>query len=197
MAKPKKNSYSLTRMWFDFAFDNQSKVKPQHGIIYLWAVESNNRCGWVDEFGFPSQHTMKATGIRTWSTYTNALNDLIDWGFIDMRERSKNQHSANIIHLVFNSQKPSKTLDISRLNEEVAYALKEEAKDSAYALKEKATTKATSKRPLKRLKYIETSKQQTSKKVKEDDVVLTDAEVDEYNKREFDRILKELTNKNQ
>jgi len=164
MDNSEKNSYSLNRTWWDWSFDNQSKVKPQHGILYMWAIEQNNRCGWADEFGFPSEHAMKCTGIRAWKTYSNTLNDLVDWGFIEMRERSKNQHTANIIHLVHNSQEPSKTLDVSRLNEmDIA--------ESALVSNAKATTKASSKQLLKRLpkqvEYIKQVNKETSKKVKE------------------------------
>ena len=191
MSKSKeKNSYSLNRTWWDWSFDNQSKVKPHHGILYMWAIEQNNRCGWVDEFGFPSAHAMKCTGIRSWKTYSNTLNDLIDWGFIDMRERSKNQFTANIIHLVHNSQEPSKTLDVSRLNEmdinESACVLETKANESAYALDVKATTKASPKQLPKQVEYIKQVNKETSKKVKDVSVDTSGMdliELSEYNRK--------------
>ena len=91
------NGYELSRAWFDFAFENPEKVKPIHAAIYFFAVEHCNRLGGKDKFGFPSQMTMDAIGVRKYQTYGEALTDLEDWGFITFIERSRNQYSANII----------------------------------------------------------------------------------------------------
>ena len=42
---------------------------------------------------------MDAIGVRKYQTYGNALSDLVEWGFIKMIEKSKNQYSANIISI--------------------------------------------------------------------------------------------------
>ena len=56
-----------------------------------------------------------AIGIRNFRTYTNTLNDLVEWGFIIMIEKSKNQYSSNIIAIVKNAKAhtiaPTKALD--------------------------------------------------------------------------------------
>ena len=93
------NSYELSRSWFDWCFENPSKVKPIHSAIYFFAIEHCNRLGWKKEFGFPSQMTMDAIGVRKHQTYGKGLNDLVEWGFIKMIEKSKNQYSANIISI--------------------------------------------------------------------------------------------------
>jgi len=41
----------------------------------------------------------EAIGIKSYNTYIQTLNDLIEWGFIEIIERSKNQYSSNIIAL--------------------------------------------------------------------------------------------------
>ena len=89
------NSYELSRRWFNWSFENPEKIRPIHGIIYFFAIEHCNRLGWKDKFGFPSQMVMEAIGIKNWRTYSKALNDLVEFGFIEMIEKSKNQYSSN------------------------------------------------------------------------------------------------------
>ena len=105
------NSYELSRKWFNYCFDNPEKVKPIHTAIYFFSIEHCNRLGWKEKFGFPSQMVMEAVGVRNWKTYSKALNELVDFGFIKMIETSKNQYSSNIIALVKNTKAPTKALD--------------------------------------------------------------------------------------
>jgi hypothetical protein len=57
--------------------------------------------GWKREYGFPTVMTMEAIGVSSYNTYKKGLDDLVEWGFIKMIERSKNQFSSNIIALSF------------------------------------------------------------------------------------------------
>ena len=93
------NGYNLSRRWFNFCFDNPDLIRPIHSAIFFFAVEHCNRLGGKEKFGFPSQMTMEAIGVRKYQTYGKALNDLNEWGFIEFVERSRNQYSANIIRL--------------------------------------------------------------------------------------------------
>jgi hypothetical protein len=54
---------------------------------------------------------MEAVGVKNWRTYSKALTDLVDWGFIDMVQTSKNQYSSNIIAIVKNTKASTKALD--------------------------------------------------------------------------------------
>lgn len=105
------NGYDLSRMWFDFCFDNPEKISPNHSALYFFAIEHCNRLGWKDKFGFPTEMAKDAIGIKSYNTYIKTLNDLVDWGFIKMVQRSKNQYSANIIALSKNNKAPNKALD--------------------------------------------------------------------------------------
>ena len=105
------NGYELSRKWFNYCFDNPEKIKPNHTAIYFFAIEHCNRLGWKDKFGFPSQMVMEGVGIKNWRTYSSALNDLVDFGFIKMIEISKNQYSSNIIAIVKNTKATTKALD--------------------------------------------------------------------------------------
>lgn len=105
------NGYQLSRAWFDFCFDNPEKINPNHTAIYMFSIEHCNRLGWKDKFGFPSQMTMDAIGIKKHQTYIKYFNDLCEWGFIKLIQKSTNQYSSNIISLRIALPKSSKALD--------------------------------------------------------------------------------------
>ena len=91
------NSYELSRKFFDWSFENPEKISPTHIAMYFFIIEHCNRLGWKEKFGLPTTMVKEAIGIKNYRTYTNALNDLVEWGFIIMIEKSKNQYSSNII----------------------------------------------------------------------------------------------------
>tara|TARA_R110002020_G_scaffold175493_1_gene367421 strand:+ start:28900 stop:29565 length:666 start_codon:yes stop_codon:yes gene_type:complete len=91
------DTYSLSKHWFNHGFENPEKIKPIHTAVYFFAIDHCNRMGWKEKFGFPSQMAMEAIGVKSWRTYSSALNDIVEWGFIIMIEKSKNQYSSNII----------------------------------------------------------------------------------------------------
>lgn len=105
------NSYELSRNYFDWCFENPEKVSPNHTAIYFFAIEHCNRLGWREKFGFPTQMAMDAIGIKKNQTYTRYLNELVDFGFIKMVQKSTNQYSANIISLISAMPKNGKALD--------------------------------------------------------------------------------------
>lgn len=67
--------------------------------------------GWKNKFGFPSQMTMDALGIKKHQTYIKYFRDLVEWGFIILIQESKNQYSSNIISLNNAMTKNGKALD--------------------------------------------------------------------------------------
>ena len=105
------NGYELSRAWFDFSFENPEKIKPSHGILYFFIIEHCNRLGWKEKFGLPTTMAKEAIGIRSYNTYINTLNDLVDWGFVKMVEKSKNQYSSNIVALSKFNKALDKALD--------------------------------------------------------------------------------------
>ena len=109
------NSYQLSRTFFDWCFENPEKISPTHIAMYFFIIEHCNRLGWKEKFGLPTIMVKDAIGIRNFRTYTNTLNDLVEWGFIIMIEKSKNQYSSNIIAIVKNAKAhtiaPTKALD--------------------------------------------------------------------------------------
>jgi hypothetical protein len=105
------NSYELSRKWFDWCFENPEKISPNHSALYFFAIEHCNRLGWRNKFGFPTEMAKDAIGIKSYNTYIKTLNDLVNWGFIEMIERSKNQYSSNIIALSNFDKALDKALD--------------------------------------------------------------------------------------
>ena len=105
------NVFDLSRNFWDFAFENPEKIKPNHIAMYFFAIEHCNRLGWKEKFGFPTGMAMEALGIKSYNTFISTLKDLVDYGFIKMVERSKNQYSANIIALSKFNKAQYKALD--------------------------------------------------------------------------------------
>lgn len=110
------NSYELSRNWFDFAFENPELISPNHVAIYFFAIEHCNRLGWRSKFGFPTQMAMDAIGIKKHQTYIRYFNDLVEWGFFKLVQKSQNQYSSNIISLISDLPKNGKALDKAIIN---------------------------------------------------------------------------------
>ena len=104
------NSYELSRNWFDWCFENPEKINANHTALYFFIIEHCNRLGWKEKFGLPMEMAKDALGIKNYKTYSKAFNDLVEFGFIKVIEKSKNQYSANIIALVKNTKAHTKAL---------------------------------------------------------------------------------------
>jgi hypothetical protein len=105
------NSYELSRNWFDWCFDNPEKIKPVHTALYFFCIEHCNRLGWKEKFGLPTEMVKSAIGVHSYNTYIEALNNLVEWKFIKMIQKSKNQYSSNIIALSNFDKATTKALD--------------------------------------------------------------------------------------
>lgn len=104
------NVYELSRTFWNWAFENPDLVKPNHSAMFFFAIEHCNRLGWKEKFGFPTTMVMDAIGIKSYKTFITTLNELVEWGFLKMVEKSKNQYSANIIALAFFTEANTKAL---------------------------------------------------------------------------------------
>lgn len=118
--------YDISRAWFNFSFANPELVNPNHSALLFFAIEHCNRLGWKQKFGFPTIMAKEAIGIKSYNTYIKTLNDLVDFGFIKMIERSKNQFSANIIALSKNDKALNKALDKAFIKHVTKHELKQD-----------------------------------------------------------------------
>lgn len=105
------NSYDLSRKWFDWTFENPERINPNHTALYFFIIEHCNRLGWKEKFGLPTTMAKEAIGIRSYNTYINTLNDLVEFGFVKLIEKSKNQYSSNIVALSNFNKATDKALD--------------------------------------------------------------------------------------
>jgi hypothetical protein len=105
------NSYELSRKWFDWCYENPEKISPNHSALYFFIIEHCNRLGWKQKFGLPTTMAKEAIGIRSYNTYITTLNNLVEFGFIELIEKSKNQYSSNIIALLNFDKAHDKALD--------------------------------------------------------------------------------------
>lgn len=103
--------FQLMRNFWDFAFENPEKIKPNHCAVYCFAVEHYNRLGRKKKFGFPSSMVMDAIGLKCYNSYSKVFNELVAFGFFELIEKSKNQYSANIIALSNFDKALDKALD--------------------------------------------------------------------------------------
>jgi hypothetical protein len=105
------NGYNLIRDWYNFKFENPSKVKAIHSDFYCYLIDRWNRLGQKQEFGLPTSVTMESLGIGSYNTYKKTLQDLIDFGFIKLVTESKNQYQSKVIALSKNDKASTKALD--------------------------------------------------------------------------------------
>jgi len=102
--------YALSKFFWDFAFENTGKIKPIHIALYFFAIEHCNRLGWKKQFGLPTSMVLEAITVKSYSVYKSAFDDLVEYGFFEVVQYSKNQYSSNIIALKENSKANSKAL---------------------------------------------------------------------------------------
>lgn len=103
--------YEYSRNFFDWAFENPDINTPNHTATYMWIIDKWNRSGQVQKLVLPSSESMAAIGVKSYNTYIKVLQDLIEFGFIEMIQKSKNQFTANIIALSNFDKALDKALD--------------------------------------------------------------------------------------
>ena len=138
------SSYDLSRAYFDWSFENPEHCNPVMAAIYFYAIDKNNKLGWKEKFGFPSQDAMDTLGIKSYKTYILNLRKLIEFGFITMVQKSTNQNTANIISLT----KPKKKTQKSALDRTIMMQGKYQ---SEYQSDDQSESKATAKASPKQL----------------------------------------------
>jgi len=127
------NGYNLIRDWYNYKFENPSRVKASHSDFYCYLIDRWNRLGQKNEFGLPTSVTMEALGIGSYNSYKKTLQDLIDFGFIKLVTESKNQYQSKVIALSKNDKASDKSLD------EAHNKAPDKATDTIYKQKNKRT----------------------------------------------------------
>jgi hypothetical protein len=120
------DSFTLSRNWFNYSFENPEKIKPNHTALYFFIIEHCNRLGGKEKFGLPTTMAKEAIGIKSYNTYISTLNDLVDWGFIKMIEKSKNQYSSNIVAISNFNKALNKALDKALIKHSTKHMIKQD-----------------------------------------------------------------------
>jgi hypothetical protein len=163
--------FKLTRAFWDFAFENPEKIKPNHCALYLFIVEHCNRLGWKKKFGLPTEMSKEAIGIRSYNTYIQTLNELVEFGLIELIEKSKNQYSSNIIAISNFDKALDKALD-------------------------KASIKHATKQSKSTIQSIDSiNKQYTNNNIHNTTIEIQDAEIIEFSFDDFWSLYPNKTNK--
>jgi len=154
------NSYNLSRVWFDYCYDNPDKVKPNHTALYFFCIEHCNRLGWKEKFGLPTTMAKEAIGIHSYNTYKKTFADLAEWGFIKVIQLSKNQYSSNIIALSNFNKAIDKALDKAFIKHDTKQELKQSesieqsTEQSISSIIKQITNKQINKEQLNQLKKV-------------------------------------------
>lgn len=93
------NGYDLSRSWFEWCHQTKEKYSTNHAALYFYLIELCNSLNWKASFGIPTLHTMDVLSIKKHKTYYDTLQNLADWGFIEILEKAKNQHQSTRICL--------------------------------------------------------------------------------------------------
>jgi len=91
------NIFNVSKGWFNMSFRDH-RLKSAHTAFIFYCIDLNNRLAWVQNFGLPANHTCQVLNF-SYKTFIKTLNELIEFGFIEMIEKSTNQHTSNIISL--------------------------------------------------------------------------------------------------
>ena len=98
--KKEFNGYDLSNGWFEFIKNNPSMINTNHSALYMYIVHKANKLGWPEQFGLPSENSMFASGFKNYKSYKRTLDELIEFGVIELISEAKNQHTATIVALV-------------------------------------------------------------------------------------------------
>jgi hypothetical protein len=101
----------LSRNWFNFCFENPEKINTNHTALYFFIIDHANRLGSKEKFGLPTSMTMECIGIKSYNTYKKTLEDIINFGFIILVQKSSNQYTSNIVALSNFNKATIKALD--------------------------------------------------------------------------------------
>src|SRR5574343_1805952 len=93
------NTFELSRVFFDYCINNPDRIKTGNIALYYFIIDHCNRLGWPDKIGLPSYYAITVLGISRYETYKSYLNTLVECGFVNIVEISKNQYSSTVISL--------------------------------------------------------------------------------------------------
>jgi hypothetical protein len=95
----KLNTYTCNEHFRRIFSTKAHQGKPEHIAIFWFLTELNNRLNWIDDFGLPIYNAMEEVKIRNLKTFSKYLQDLHDWGIIEILSKSVNQHTSTVVSI--------------------------------------------------------------------------------------------------
>jgi hypothetical protein len=88
----------LIDCWHEWSKRCDKPITSNHHALMLFLIATSNQIG-SQKVGLPTEHAKTVLGIGKSRTFLKILDDLVEFGFIKMIQRSVNQHTSNQIWL--------------------------------------------------------------------------------------------------
>ena len=93
------NGFLQLKEFYKIVLTNRHPIKPQHISLYIFYLNQNNSCGWIEWFQCPFEFAMAGASLTNRRTYYKCLEDLQVWKLIEYQKGS-NQWTAPLIKVV-------------------------------------------------------------------------------------------------
>jgi hypothetical protein len=96
--------------YWNWADTNSDKHSPTLAGMYFYLLRLANDLHWKETFTITSTQIMNCVGIGNYKTYKKHLDQLVEFGLVEMIKPSSNQYTANVIGLVKNTKANTKAV---------------------------------------------------------------------------------------
>lgn len=118
----KINMFNQIKSFYSIVFNGEIDLKPTHVSLYMFLLNQNNRCNWIEWFKCPFDVAMAGALINSKTTYYKTLDELKRFNLIDY-EKGVNLFKAPKIKIInLDSVPKNDTLPIP-LSEQVTVPL--------------------------------------------------------------------------
>ena len=114
MKKNDINLFKQLRAFYSKVFELNNKITPYHVSLYIFLLNQNNRANWIEWFKCPADTAMYGALINSNKTYYKVLNELIDFGLIEVKKGVNDFKAAQIkiVKLKYNNELDSEIVEI-------------------------------------------------------------------------------------
>jgi len=96
------NLFKQLRAYYSFVFNENKNITPSHTSLYMFLLNQNNRANWVEWFKCPADTAMYGALINSNKTYYKILNELVDFGLIELQKGINNYKAPKIKIVILN-----------------------------------------------------------------------------------------------
>lgn len=95
----KINMFNQIKSFYSIVFNGEIDLKPTHVSLYMFLLNQNNRCNWIEWFKCPFDVAMAGALINSKTTYYKTLDELKRFNLIDY-EKGVNHFKAPKIKII-------------------------------------------------------------------------------------------------